>query len=349
MALGGIQQRQVQTARLKVHLREAGSGSVPVIFLHGNCSSGAYYEELMLALPPGYRAIAPDLRGYGETEALPIDATRGCGDWSDDLGALVETLGLDRFHLVGWSMGGGVAMHYALTNAAKLRSLTLIAPVSPYGFGATKGVDGTPVTPDFAGSGGGTVNPEFVAALAAGDRGAASPNSPRNVINTFYLRPPFKGSPEQEDRWVDSLLTTRTGDPFYPGDLTPSANWPNVAPGTRGITNAISPKYHNVSAFAAITPQPPVLWVRGDADQIVSDTSFFDLAFLGQLGYVPGWPGAEACPPQPMVSQTRAVLDRYQAAGGHYAEVVIPEAGHSPHLERPEPFQKALLSFLAEA
>lgn len=348
MALPGIQQRQVQTARLKVHLREAGSGSVPVIFLHGNCSSGAYYEELMLALPSGYRAIAPDLRGYGETEALPIDATRGCGDWADDLAALVETLGLDRFHLVAWSMGCGAAMHYALAHAGRLRSLTLIAPLSPYGFGGTKDLAGTPTTPDFAGSGGGTVNQQFVAAIAAADRGAADGNSPRNVINAFYVKPPFKGTPEQEDRWVDSLLTTKTGAGFYPGDMTPSAHWPNVAPGTLGIANAMSPKYHNVSAFAELKVQPPVLWIRGDSDQIVSDTSFFDLAYLGQLGFVPGHPGAEACPPQPMVSQTRAVLERYQANGGQYKEVVIPEAGHSTFIEKPEAFQKAFFSFLAE-
>lgn len=348
MALPGIQQRQVQTARLKVHLREAGSGSIPVVLIHGNCASSAYYEELMLALPPAYRAIAPDLRGYGETEAQPIDATRGADDWADDLAALVETLGLERFHLVAWSLGAAVAYQYALQHPARLRSITLIAPVSPYGFGGTKDLNGTPTTPDFAGSGGGTVNPQFVAAVAAGDRGAADGNSPRNVINTFYFKPPFKGSPEQEDRWVDSLLTIRTGEEFYPGDMTPSAHWPNVAPGGRGITNAISPKYFNASAFAALEAQPPVLWLRGDADQIVSDTSFFDLAYLGQLGFVPGYPGAEACPPQPMVSQTRAVLERYAANGGRYQEVVIPEAGHSPFIEKPEAFQKAFFTFLAE-
>lgn len=348
MALPGIAERQVQTARLKVHLREAGSGSIPVLFLHGNCSSGAYYEDLMLAMPPAYRAIAPDLRGYGGTEPLPIDATRGCRDWADDLAALVEALELDRFHLVAWSMGAGVAMQYALEHGGRLRSITLIAPMSPYGFGGTRDTMGTPTTADFAGSGGGTVNPQFVAAVAAGERGAADGNAPRNVINAFYVKPPFRGSAEQEERWVESLLTTRTGDSFYPGDLSPSANWPNVAPGTQGIANAFSPKYFNVSSFADLTEQPPVLWIRGDSDQIVSDTSFFDLAYLGQLGVVPGWPGAEACPPQPMVGQTRAVLERYRAAGGHYSEVVIEEAGHSPFIEKPEPFQKAFFGFLAE-
>lgn len=346
MALPGITERSIATSRLKVHIREAGTGPVPVLLVHGNCSSAAYFEDLMLALPRGFRAIAPDLRGYGETEALPIDATRGCGDWADDLHALVEALELKEFHLAGWSLGAGVCMRYALEHAGRLLSVTLIDPLSPYGFGGTRDAAGTPTTADFAGSGGGTVNGDFVKAIAQVNRSADGPNAPRNVINTFYFKPPFRGTAEQEDRWVDSLLTTKTGEDHYPGDLVPSTNWPMVAPGVRGIANAMSPKYHNVAAFQAISPKPPVLWVRGADDQIVSDTSFFDLAYLGSLGFVPGWPGAEVCPPQPMVSQMRAVLDGYRSQGGEYEEVVIADAGHSPFIEQPAQFQAAFFKLL---
>ena len=52
------------------------------------------------------------------------------------------------------------------------------------------------------------------------------------------------------------------------------------------------------------------------------------------LGLVPGWPGADAYPPQPMVTQTRTVLDRYRAHGGRYREEVLAECGHSPHIEK---------------
>ena len=48
-----------------------------------------------------------------------------------------------------------------------------------------------------------------------------------------------------------------------------------------------------------------------------------------------GWPGIEACPPQPMIGQTRTVLEKYKSAGGSYREVVYPGCGHSPHVERP--------------
>lgn len=346
MELTGIRQRQVATNRLKVHVRESGNGPVPLLLIHGNCSSGVFFEELMASLPAGLRCIAPDLRGYGETEALPIDATRGCGEWADDVHALVEALELGRFHIAGWSLGAGVCMRYAMDHPEQVMSLTLIDPLSPYGFGGTKDTAGTPVAADFAGSGGGTVNGEFVKLIAEQETGAGHANAPRNVMNAFYFKPPFRVAAEREDAFVASLLTTRTGPGFYPGDAEASANWPMVAPGSRGIANAMSPKYHNVSGFAALQPQPPVLWVRGADDQIVSDTSFFDLGFLGSLGYVPGWPGAEVCPPQPMVAQTRAVLEQYRANGGRYDEVVIADAGHSPFIEKPEEFRAAFVRFL---
>jgi pimeloyl-ACP methyl ester carboxylesterase len=47
-----------------------------------------------------------------------------------------------------------------------------------------------------------------------------------------------------------------------------------------------------------------------------------------------------------MVTQTRAVLDRYAASGGRYREVLLPGVGHSPHVERPQEFTVALLEHL---
>jgi pimeloyl-ACP methyl ester carboxylesterase len=75
--------------------------------------------------------------------------------------------------------------------------------------------------------------------------------------------------------------------------------------------------------------------------------SFFCLGTLGQLGYVPGWPGAEVYPPQPMLKQTRKVLEQYQARGGAYNEVVIADTGHCPYIEKPEEFMQVLAGFIA--
>ncbi len=345
--LKGITSIRVRTPRLEVQALTSGpADGVPVVLLHGNVSSNRFWEETMLALPKTYRAIAPDLRGYGDTEAKPIDATRGVRDWSDDLKALAATLGLKPFHLVGWSLGGNVAMQYAIDHASELLSLTLVASGSPFGFGGTKDVKGTPCHSDFAGSGGGTANPDFVTRLAEGDRSTESPNSPRNVMNTYYFKPPFKVLPEREEVFVSAMLAMRVGEGFYPGDLTSSANWPNVAPGTRGNNNTLSPKYCHQGALADIHPKPPVLWVRGADDQIVSDTSLFDFGFLGQIGAVPGWPGAQVYPPQPMVSQIRYVLNQYQTNGGRYIEKVIANCGHAPHIEHPQEFMAAFMTHI---
>ncbi|MCL4868208.1 MAG: alpha/beta hydrolase [Anaerolineae bacterium] len=341
--LPGISSQMIPTSRLLTHVLFSGpDDGIPVVFVHGNASSSTYWEESMLALPSGYRGIAPDLRGYGDTEDLLIDGTRGARDWSDDLKALSDQLGERSAHLVGWSLGAGVIMQFALDYPELVSSLTLVNPVSPYGFGGSKGLDGTPCYDDFAGSGGGVVNPEFVRRMQAQDRSADDPNSPRNVINTFYYKPPFRAGREED--FLSSLLTEKLGGDRYPGDFTTSNNWPGVAPGQWGPINATSPKFFNTSGLIDLTHKPPVLWIRGDSDQIVADNSFFDFGTLGQLGFVPGWPGAEVYPPQPMVSQMRAMLEKYQANGGRFREVVIANAGHSPHIEQPAAFMEVLVS-----
>ena len=93
----------------------------------------------MLALPSGVRPLAVDLRGFGDTDPAPVDATRGVRDYSDDLLALVQAEGLGGAHIVGWSLGGGVVLQYLLDAPSPPASVTLVDPVSPYGFGGTRG------------------------------------------------------------------------------------------------------------------------------------------------------------------------------------------------------------------
>jgi len=338
------------TSRLGVHALTRGSpGETPVVFVHGNLSSSRFFAELMQALPAGIHAIAPDLRGFGRTEPLPIDATRGMRDFADDLHALLEEppLAAHRPHLVGWSVGGAVVMQYAIDHPDRVASLTLIAPMSPFGFGGTRDLSGAPCAPDFAGSGAGTAAAEYVQNLRAGDTSEASDLTPRGLMNKYYFRPPFRVPRDREDVYVAEILLTSLEPGGYPGDPATSPHWPGAAPGKLGMNNAISPAYCNVAGFARIDPRPPVLWIRGADDQVISDTSMFDLGYLGQLGAVPGWPGVDVYPPQPMIRQVRAVLDAYREAGGSYRELVLPGVGHSPHLEAPAQVLAALLEHLA--
>lgn len=339
----------VSTSRLAVHCLIAGPEDAPVVVLvHGNISTGAFFGRVIEALAPRYRVIAPDMRGFGDTEAAPIDATRGLRDFSDDLHALLAALRIEKpVHLVGWSVGGGVVLQFAVDHPEQVAGLVLEAPMSPYGFGGTRDLQGTPCHADFAGSGAGTANPEFVRLLAAGDRGMEAQVSPRNVLRSCVINPANPVDAALEDDYLTALLKTKVGDDHYPGDAQTSTNWPGVAPGTRGMNNALSPKYVDLSALSGINPKPPILWIRGADDVIVSDTSLFDFGYLGKLGAVPGWPGDEVCPPQPMIGQMRTLLDTYKERGGRYEEVVFDNCGHSPHLEREADYLAAIEKQLA--
>ncbi|GAA4368449.1 alpha/beta hydrolase [Agromyces bauzanensis] len=342
--LPGITARRVQTPRLAANVleRPSDAASKTVLFVHGNVSSSLFWQPVMLALPADVRALAADLRGFGDSETLPVDATRGVRDFSDDVASVIDTLGLGAVHLVGWSMGGGVAMQLLIDRPELVATLTLQAPVSPYGFGGTA-LEGSLLTADAAGTGGGGANPDFVARLAAGDR-SDEENSPRAVYRATYVAP--GKTPEHEDIWVESMLTTKTGVDNYPGDSAPSENWPGFAPGGRGILNTMAPTVFDTTGIVDVEPKPPVLWVHGAQDAIVGDASFFDLNQLGALGIIPGWPGAEVAPPQPMIAQTRAVLERYADRGGSFTELELGDCGHSPHLECPDEFRAALLALI---
>ncbi|WP_440763975.1 alpha/beta hydrolase [Natronorubrum sp. DTA7] len=353
--LAGVQSRTVDTDRLETHYLESGgeSGATDetVVFVHGNVSSSRFFEDTMADLPDRYRAIAPDLRGYGDSETKAVDATNGLGDFAGDLRALFAELEVSEpITLVGWSNGGGAAMRYTIDNPGMVASLVLINPLSPYGFGATKDEDGKPCFDDYAGSGGGLGNDEFVAGLAERDRSEEGESSPRKVLRTFYVDPTHEFDADREESYLTGMLDTATGDENYPGNATPSENWPGVAPGEHGVNNAISPKYCSLAAITDVDPdeKPPVLWIRGDSDQIVSNESFFDVGTLGRMGEVPGWPGEDVFPPQPMVEQTRAVLEEYAEAGGEFEEVVFSNTGHTPHLEVPGDFLSELEGVLGE-
>ena len=342
--LDGITERQIETPRLTVNVLERTNDdatTVPertLVLIHGEVSSSLIWQELMQDLPPDLRVIAVDLRGFGATENVPVDATRGVCDFSDDLHATLELLEATPAHLVGWALGAAVAMQYALEHP--VLSLTLESPASPFGFGGTRR-DGTRLTDDDAGVGAGVANPDFVERLIAGDTSTDAPTSPRSVFRAAYVAPGY-ASPH-EDIWVEAMLSTSTATGNYPGETVASDNWPGFAPGALGVMNTLAPRYFDVSGIVDLDPKPPILWIHGEDDAIISDTSFFEAGYLGEAGIIPDWPGADVAPAQQMVSQTRDVLARYADNGGSVTEIALEGVGHTPHLERPADVRRSLL------
>ena len=88
--------------------------------------------------------------------------------------------------------------------------------------------------------------------------------------------------------------------------------------------------------------KPPLLWIHGSADAIVSDRSLSDVGYQGQLGLRPDWPGEQVFPAQPLISQVRYTLDQYEKRGGRVRRLELTDVGHSPQLEWPADVQAAL-------
>jgi pimeloyl-ACP methyl ester carboxylesterase len=225
--------QQVQTARLRTGVRLAGDPTAPaVVLIHGNVSSSVFFVHLIAELARDRYVVAPDFRGYGDSERLPIDATRGMADLSDDVAALLDELGLTGpVDVLGWSAGGTVALQLAIDHPGRVRRLVLEAPGSPFGFGGSTGTDGRPVADDFAGSGGGTANPQFCQALAAGARTPPARGAPC-ARSTSSPGSPSTG-PTRRPTWTGCWppASARTSTPVTCGPARTGPGWRRVSPG----------------------------------------------------------------------------------------------------------------------
>lgn len=326
-------------------VRECGSNrDTSICFIHGNLSSSYFWLSTLKSLGRHHFCFAPDLRGFGETQAVPIDATMGLDDMVDDIAHLCHAIDISNCHFVGHSMGGGVVMKIMIRYPELVRSLTLVNPLSPFGYGGSKDEQGTPCFEDGAPAGAAGANPEFVERLRMGDQSTSHPFSPANVVQQYYFHPDYTSN--DLENLVEAVLKSRIGDDWYPGNSIVSENWPGTAPGEKGLLNAISRHYFDASVITDVEDKKPILWVRSDEDLIVSDNAMFELANLGSIGAIPDWPGASLYPPQPMIQQTRYVLKEYRANGGTFSEVVINGAGHTPFIEKATEFEARFTEFL---
>ena len=106
---------------------DAGRSGTPVILLHAaSGTTDCWVHQLPTFTIAGYRCISYDRRTWGRSR--PTESGPQPGFAGDDLHALVESLGLDRFHLVGTAAGAIPALDYALSHPERVRSLVAAIP-----------------------------------------------------------------------------------------------------------------------------------------------------------------------------------------------------------------------------
>ena len=121
----------LQLEGLRMHYLEEGRGDETILLVHGNVASSEYWERFIKGLPSRYRALAMDLRGCGKTEHVPSGYT--IPQFVEDIHQFTRELDLKSFHHIGHSMGGIIAMLYALTYPKQVQSLGLLDSVPAEG------------------------------------------------------------------------------------------------------------------------------------------------------------------------------------------------------------------------
>ena len=109
---------------INLYYETHGSGR-PMILLHGGLGSGEMFGPLLPALAARHQVIAVDLQGHGRT--ADIDRPIDLGLMADDIAALIEHLGLEKPDLMGYSLGGGVALQVALRRPELIRRLVVVS------------------------------------------------------------------------------------------------------------------------------------------------------------------------------------------------------------------------------
>jgi pimeloyl-ACP methyl ester carboxylesterase len=129
---GGIRHRQVRLGDIELHVAEQGEGR-PVLLLHGFPELWYSWRHQMAALADaGYRAVGPDMRGFGRSSApAAVDAydiVELCGD----VAGLLDDLGAEKGAIVGHDWGAAVAWHFALTHPDRAACVAgLSVPIVP--------------------------------------------------------------------------------------------------------------------------------------------------------------------------------------------------------------------------
>ncbi len=107
----------------RLYYREAGSGSPPIVFVHGGAVDHSTWDEHMEHFAPRHRVVAMDLRGHGRSDPAPAYTA---DVFRDDLAALIRQLDLAPAVVVGASRGGGIANRVAVDYPGLVKALVFV-------------------------------------------------------------------------------------------------------------------------------------------------------------------------------------------------------------------------------
>jgi len=238
----GIVTRTVEANGFRFAVDEAGEGDRLALCLHGFPESRFSWRfQLPLLAQMGYRAWAPDLRGYGETEPKPQDvASYRIERLVEDVAALIDASGAKQVTLIGHDWGAGVAWAFAANNVRPLERLVIMNVPHPA---------------------------VFAKVLR---------NSPRQLLRSWYMflfqipglpewlntagdaraiRRAFRGMAIDKSRFPDEVLDRYARDAQRPGAMTAMVNWYRAAARHPGLLGGPWPKI-----------ETPTLVIWGEAD-----------------------------------------------------------------------------------
>ncbi len=113
-----------EVSGINLYYETHGAGR-PLVLLHGGLGSGEMFGAILPALVARHQVIVPDLQGHGRTADIdrPLDVRL----LADDIAALIGHLGLDRADVMGFSLGGGVALQTAVKHPSRVRRLVAVS------------------------------------------------------------------------------------------------------------------------------------------------------------------------------------------------------------------------------
>ncbi len=119
-----IHSKQIKVGELDIHYLTGGCGD-PLVVIHGGGGGAEGWLQSVTELCEHHRVYVPDLPGFGDSQ--PMDGDYGIPEFVKFVEDFTHSLGLNRFHLVGHSIGGGIALHYALKFPHKIGKLVLVS------------------------------------------------------------------------------------------------------------------------------------------------------------------------------------------------------------------------------